>query len=214
MQQAKDARERFRELKRHMFPMPKRAYVSPLLRTMQTFEYSLEGLIGPEEAYILDDLREQETGNCADILIDEYLSQDTPKLPPLAGTDGTAEYMETDDAVQKRAARLHREIFRRAKCDCVVRVTHSLLIRHNLRNLVDGNGEVLNSFVLSEGGLFAYVVEGYRPGKSPAQQPLKQLKSVARRKKEVGWRRASAFKSADAPAIPADVSVERAILAM
>lgn len=197
-----------------MFPMPKRAYVSPLLRTMQTFEYGLEGLIGSEDAYIVDDLREQETGNCADILIDEYLSQDTPKLPPLAGTDGKAEYMETDDAVRKRAARLHRDIFLRAKCDCVVRVTHSLLIRNNLKNLVDGDGEVLKSFMLSEGGLFAYVVEGYRPGTSPAQQPLKQLKSVARRKEEVGWRRSSAFTSADAPTTPVSVPIERGILAM
>lgn len=194
-----------------MFPMPKRAYVSPLLRTMQTFEYSLEGLIESEDAYILDDLREQETGNCADILIDEYLSRDTPKLPPLPGTDGKAEYMETDDAVRKRAARLHRDIFRRAKCDCIIRVTHSLLIRNNLKNLVDGDEEVLKNFMLAEGGLFAYVVEGYRPGRSPAQQPLKQSKSVARRKKEVGWRRASAFKSADASTTPADVPIERAI---
>lgn len=214
MQQAKDARERFRELKKHMFPMPKRAYVSPLLRTMQTFEYGLEGLIGSEDAYIVDDLREQETGNCADILIDEYLSQDKPKTPPPAGTDGKAEYMETDDAVRKRAARLHKEIFLRAKCDCVVRVTHSLLIRSNLKNLVDGDGEVLKGFMLSEGGLFAYVVEGYRPGRSPAQQPLPQIKSVARRRKEVGWRRASAFKKVDAPTTPVGVPIERAVLAM
>lgn len=221
--------------------MPKRAYVSPLLRAMQTFEYALgrdpeynpehgrdraleKVIVRPENSYILNKLRERETGNCADITIDEYVSRS--KKPPKAGPDGRDEfYMEDDKKVQERAARLHDEIFRMDDSDCVVRVTHSLLIQNNLIGLEDGGGTVLQKFMLAEGGLFAYVVEGKRTNETDAKKRrvAAKLDTVAQRKekieKRMGQRRESAFKNLKAPGAaitPASppVTIEPAILAM
>lgn len=70
--QAKRANDVFHFLRNYMFPMPKRAYVSPLHRAIQTFHHGLNNIgIRPEDSHTLDALREKETGNCADILVDE-----------------------------------------------------------------------------------------------------------------------------------------------
>ncbi|KAG6354922.1 hypothetical protein INS49_004003 [Diaporthe citri] len=228
VQQAQDANAKFRQLEKHMFPMPKRAYVSPLLRAMQTAEYALGHvpehapghvpkdsrkimITPPEDSYILNNLREKETGNCADILIEEYISRS--KKPPKAGTN--AKDLEEDDAVQKRAASLHDEIFGMDDSDCIVRVTHSLLIQSNLIGLAVRGGTVLQKFMLAEGGLFAYVVEGKRPNKTaPKKWRDANLETVAKRKKGMVKRRDSAFPNQKDSTTPVVVTIERPILAM
>lgn len=129
---------------------------------MQTFELAFASVgLGAEEAIILHDLREEQTGNCADILSNEFASK--IKKPPHAGPAGKGVkegWMETKKDVMIRAKRVHEDIFEMDDSDCVARVTHSLLIRHNLMNLVGNNQTVVESFMLDEGGLFAYVIEG------------------------------------------------------
>lgn len=214
-----------------MFPMPKRAYISPLLRAMQTFEHALgdppqrpgerpgEGppiIVQPEDSYILNDLREKETGNCADILIDEYISHS--KKPPKAGTNAEDKsWMENDGAVQERAASVHDDIFGMDESDCIVRVTHSLLIQNNLTGLEVGGRKVLQKFMLAEGGLFAYVIEGEKTNKT--EKTAKEwrdynFKTVEKRKKRICDRRESAFQDLKAATKLFAVTIERPILAM
>lgn len=193
--------------------MPNRAYISPLLRTLQTFEHSLKKIVtAPGDCLILPRLREQETGNCADILFDEYISKQ--KIPPKAGTDGGAWYVETTDEVRQRAASLHRDISRMDDSDCIVRVTHSLLIQNNLMGLEDGNGKVLQKFMLAECGLFAYVIEEDRPDKKVAEKLRKGLKRFVHCEKPMKRRRPTAFPDLKAPITPVAVTIERAILAV
>lgn len=176
--QAKSAGMRLLRLKEHKFPMPKSAYVSPLYRAMQTFMYAFVnvGLPGeqattilhPEEATILFGLRERQTGNCADILSDEFA--DKKKTPPTAcpKVKGVSpEWLENDKGVMVRAKAVHEQIFEMDDSDCVARVTHSLLIRYNLMNLAANNQEVMQTFMLDEGGLIAYVIEGKKATKNP-----------------------------------------------
>lgn len=246
-EQARGTKKKFLQLKEHMFPMPKRAYVSPLLRAMQTFEYALgrdpeydpkhahkrarkEIIVRPENSWILDELREQKTGNCADILFDEFTSHKTPKRPPpagpkkqpQAGTNSEECDIESDKAVRERAASLHGKIFGMDESDCIVRVTHSLLIQNNLIGLEVDGGTVLQKFMLAEGGLFAYVVEGKRTNKETAEKwrehNLKTVdgrkNTVDNRKNSMGKRRISAFPNLEAPTTPVVVTIESAILAL
>lgn len=211
-----------------MFPMPKRAYVSPLLRAMQTFVHALGQspehpgekrhtndpkdiiIVQPKDSYILKKLREKKTGNCADILIDEYTSHENPIKPPRAGTKGKAP--EKDEDVQQRAVELHDDICEMDDSDCIVRVTHSLLIQNNLTNLEVGGRQVLQKFMLAECGLFAYVIEGDRPEKKKAKYLRDGLKTVARRWEIMGKRRKSAFPDPEHRTTPAEVSIEQPIL--
>ncbi|KAI7775593.1 hypothetical protein LA080_006556 [Diaporthe eres] len=219
-QQAKDANAMFRQLKEHMFPMPKRAYISPLLRAMQTFKHALGhdpmGVgVRREDSYILKELREQETGNSADILFDEYISHS--KIPRKPRTAEHEWYEEEDDIkVQERAASLHDEIFGMDDSDCILRVTHSLLIQNNLKALAVRGGTVLQNFMLAEGGLFAYVVEGRKVDEKKAKKLRnKKLEEESERLDHMGNRRKSAFPcSKTAPTKPVAVPIEREILAM
>lgn len=208
--------------------MPKRAYVSPLLRAMQTFDNALgsdpendpkypdkETIIQPEDSYILDKLREQETGNSADILIEEYASgSKLPRKPRKIQPDWYEE--EDDEKVQMRTASLHDDIFGMDDSDCIVRVTHSLLIKNNLIRLKYLGGNVLQKFMLAEGGLFAYVVEGKRAKKRKAGElGGTTWEKVTKRQENIensmGPRRRSAFLNLDAPTTPVKVSIEREI---
>lgn len=201
----------FLQLREHMFPMPKRAYVSPLLRAMQTFELALKGIeIGTDNSYILNDLREKQTGNCADILIDEYISRS--KRPRKPRTNVSERYEETNEDVQRRAARLQGDICAMDDSDCIVRVTHSLLIQQNLRRLESGGRKLLQKFMLAEGGLFAYVIEESRPDQEMAETLRNRHKKVKDRMKERGPRRETAFKDLKAPTKPIKVTIEQAIL--
>lgn len=220
-QQAKDANAMFRQLKKHLFPMPKRAYVSPLLRAMQTFRYALghapehaDIIVRAEDSYIVNQLREQETGNSADILIDEYVSRTNSKKPRTPGTEKHEWYEEDEKKVRGRAARVHAEICEMDDSDCIVRVTHSLLIQNNLIRLAVGGGTVLQKFMLAEGGLFAYVIEGDRPDKKRAEDLRNDLKKVKARLNETGQRRLSAFRDPKPSSKPVHVTIERSILAV
>ncbi|KAI3393609.1 hypothetical protein diail_3913, partial [Diaporthe ilicicola] len=123
VEQAKEANEAFGRLRDLGFPMPKKAFVSPLYRALMTFKYGLKGMF--KEGYILDNLREQKTGNCADILWKEYHDPANPIKPPQAGTGGSFDWMEDDekdgkdDKFKCRLANLHAEIFRKDGSDCI-----------------------------------------------------------------------------------------------
>lgn len=209
----------FRQLKEHMFPMPKRAYISPLLRAMQTFKHALghdpKGVgVRREDSYILEKLRERETGYSADILFDEYISHSkVPRKPRAAEREW---YEENDKKVQERAASLHDEIFGMDDSDCILRVTHSLLIQNNLKALAVRGGTVLQNFMLAEGGLFAYVVEGRKVDEEEAKTLRNEkLKEKSKGLDHMGNRRKSAFPySKTAPTKPVAVPIEREILAM
>lgn len=139
--------------------MPERAFVSPLLRTMETFQIATKNIgIEADQSYILFNLREKEEGNCADILIDEYLSQNEPpeELIKMIKTKtgrytnyathdhiyhkmpGKHEwYKESDEDVQSRANTARKDIALMDDGTCVLLVTHSLLIQNDLKCLED-----------------------------------------------------------------------------
>lgn len=191
-----------------MFPIPNKVYVSPLYRAMQTYECAFANVgLGTDHAIILHDLREQKTGNCADVLSGEYdpTTNSPTKKPPQAGTKGKndstgKDCIENDNEVMERAKKVHDDIFAMDDSDCVARVTHSLLIRYNLMNLEANNGKVMQKFMLDEGGLIAYVIEGQKATPKGSEQRKKSLKDekkleafTEREKKEISRRYKTAF---------------------
>ncbi|KAJ0117516.1 hypothetical protein J7T55_003933 [Diaporthe amygdali] len=230
VQQADDANAKLLQLKKQGFMMPKRAFVSLLYRTMMTFEHALAGIGIPSgKAHVLDELLEQRTGNGPDILLREYTRAKNPIEPPPPTKGGAHGYewietdenldrderMTTDEIMRARVERLHNAIFDMDDSDCIILVTHSLLIQHALKSMVDGNANVLKDFMLDEGGLFAYVVEGKRTGPGAAADELKRkkIKLVSEWKEEMGPRRESAFSDREAPQRPAPVRIEDTIMA-
>lgn len=181
--------------------MPTRVYVSPLYRAMQTFLIAFESIgLGRNDGHILPELREQETGNCADILIDEW--ETGRKKPPPAGLslsggrDPYYRWMETGKnewKMEKRAKRVRDEIFKidDGDSDCVARVTHSLLIRYSIMSLAEPKDlKVLDTFLLDEGGAFAYVVEGnFKKASGKLETVGDRMKMI----KDEGWQRTTAF---------------------
>lgn len=117
--------------------------------------------------------------------------------------------------MQKRAASLHKRICELDDSDCIVRVTHSLLIQNNLIGLEGCGDAVLKTFMLAEGKIFAYVIEGDRPNEETARRLRNHgLKTVRDRWNEVGRRRKSAFLDLKASTTPTAVPIEPAILAI
>lgn len=188
--------------------MPKRAYVSPLLRAEQTFDLALEGIDIEYEK--TEDLREKKTGNCADILIDEFISKVKPIKPPQAvtGRFDHLDWMETDEDVQNRAKTALEHMLSVDDSDCVIRVTHSLLIQNNLKSLEATNGKthMLEKFMLAEGGLFAYVIEGDKATTSGGEKRKATKPETVRR-------RDSAFGKPEAHTQFSEVVIEPEILA-
>lgn len=210
--------------------MPKRAFVSSLHRAMMTVEHALAGIgIPPEKIHILDGLREQKTGNGPDILLEEYTRAKDPIEPPPPTKGGAHGYgwIETDENLDRdkkisadqimkaRVASLHNDIFNMDDSDCVLLGTHSLLIQHDLMHLVAGDGNVLKDFMLPEGRIFAYVVEGKRTSAEAAANELKRkkIKLMSERMQEIGPRRESAFPDKEAPHKPVPVRIEDTIMA-
>lgn len=171
--------------------MPKRAFVSPLLRTMQTFRLAAKYIgIKPEQSYILFNLREKEEGNCADILIDEYTSQ---TKEPKEWTEEPKEwrrnrytnyanhehiyqkmpgksqwYVESDADVQRRADAACEEIDQMNDGESSLLVSHSLFIQNRLKRLEDppgkGTGSVNGTIV--EGDPEATVLTKFMVGEA------------------------------------------------
>ncbi|KAL1857582.1 hypothetical protein Daus18300_010222 [Diaporthe australafricana] len=212
--QAMKANETFRKLRARGFPMPKEAFVSPLYRTKMTFARGLAGIGIPGNCCMVYNLREHKTGNCADILLKEYENSENPQMPPPGDTE-----LETVAQVVERAKSVRREIFCMSKSDCIVRVTHSLLIRHNLASLAaDGNATLLNKFMLDEGGIFAYVIEGNVPNKAAAK-PLPDTGMESLPAGMEFWRPdmvatntrpLTAFPNREAPTTPGEVVIQQA----
>jgi hypothetical protein len=218
--QARDANELFHKLKKHKFPMPTTAYISPLYRTTQTFKLGLRGVgIKLDNSHIVMELREQETGNSADILFNEYICGS--KKPPPAGSKEICNWMEVEDQtgknhkLEKRVKDLQEGLPRLNNSDCIVRVTHSLLNRHSLKNLEinDPQETVLNTFMLDEGGLFACVIEIEKA--TPETSTLKPLKTMKFNDymNAMGLRRKTAFPYINQPTTPCVVEIEQHILA-
>lgn len=162
---------------------------------MQTYLCAFKSIgLGAEHAWILHHLREKQTGNCADILIDEY--EKGIKRPPPAGPAGEGLYRDwmeedhkgckhkckngckkggkngckhecdNDHKVKDRAKGVHKVICEIDNSDCVALVTHSLLIQHILMSLADKGETILKSFMLDEAGSIAYVIEGPKTPKN------------------------------------------------
>lgn len=194
--------------------MPQRAYVSPLLRTMQTFQIATKNIgIKSDESYILFNLREKEEGNCADILIDEYTSEQEPptelketktKTKTNRYTDYATHrhiyhkmpgkeqwYEESDKHVQKRANIARKDIAQMDDGTCVLLVTHSMLIQNDLKCLEARPREEateLTSFMLGEAGMIAILVEGPKPDEEAAKAAIERregLMTVQRRQREL-----------------------------
>lgn len=222
---AERAKKIFQTLKRHGFPMPDTVYISPLYRAMQTFETALPEDLGIKRGncYIAHELREQETGNCADILIGEFLKRQ--KRPPPPGSGICYSWMEPDikidghvrsEKLEERVKKLSNELPHLPSSDCIARVTHSLLNRQTLKSLLevsktDDTSKVLEKFMLDEGGVFVYVIELEKQQKvkstsTKAEQTPKYPKYDDYRKK-MARRRLTAFsKDGEIPA--KDVEIE------
>lgn len=237
--QASHACKVFKKLKHHRFPMPKRAFVSPLLRTMETFQIATKNIgIKSDESYILFNLREKEEGNCADILIDEYTSQ--RKLPGewnhqkiytkhadeiYRKMPGKDIWYEIDKNVQKRADIAREDIAQMDDGTCVLLVTHSMLIQNDLKCLEDRprkEATALTSFMLGEAGMMAILVEGPKPDEEATKAAIQRregLMTVQRRQRELRKelnedRRVTAFPNTDEEKrlLPVAVPIEQAIV--
>lgn len=193
--------------------MPEQVYMSPLLRAVETFELALERNLGIklENCYVVWELREQETGNCADVQLEEFVK--SQKTPPSPGSYTCKDWMEpstrnekgklTNKKLETRVKRLFKEIPNWHGSDCIARVTHSLLNRHTLKSdefeVGEGTEEakVMEKFMLDEGGSFAYVIE-YQVKKTQEATSVHAKPKLKWRKYEdykniMGKRRLTAF---------------------
>jgi broad specificity phosphatase PhoE len=207
----------FQVLKKRGFPVPTTAYISPLLRTIQTSKGGLSGLeITRDKKHVVKELREQLTGNSADILIGEYVRGE--KKPPPANSGLTNNWMEEGKdekgndlelKLKRRVRRLLKELPGQDDSDCIVRVTHSLLNRYTLMDLAmkDSEKSTLKRFMLREAGLFAYVAE-------VDKHTGELIKTTRLDKYEDAkiWRRGTAFSDPDHLNEPEAVRIEPGIL--
>lgn len=183
--------------------MPEAVYCSPLQRAMQTCERATMALRAPgsDDYYILHGLREELTGNSADILWDEFCSKDKQKhkAPPAPATGDTKAWMENRDAVARRAKAVAAELFAMDDSLCLALVYHSLLIQKTLAQLeTTGTGGLMQNFMLDEAGIFAAVVEGPRATKE-GKARRRRLQRGRERRATMAPREPTAFPNAPKP---------------
>ncbi|POS74783.1 hypothetical protein DHEL01_v206825 [Diaporthe helianthi] len=186
--------------------MPKSVYISPLYRTVQTFEFALKDDLGINinNCYVVKELREQLTGNCADIMITEFQSGE--KIPPPPGSGEIRGWMEVKDErthknpkLEARVLEFFRELPKVDQSDCIARVTHSLLNQHTFKSLevgdVNGGAKVMDKFMLEEGGSFIYVFELDKVDSSSLQKHPPSMRRVKYKdyRQKMGPRRNTAF---------------------
>ncbi|KAG8161906.1 hypothetical protein KVR01_007671 [Diaporthe batatas] len=204
---AEGVKELFKKLKSHGYPMPNVVLIGPSRRTRDTFKLGLKGDdlgIDIQKCWVVPCLREQETGNCADILINEFLAGQ--KIPPPAGSGKVLDWMEVEDKatgenprLKRRVEKFFEDLPKFDESDCVARVTHSLLNQHTLKSLEVGQGrdkiKVMDKFMLDEGGCFAYVFELDRADESARGtiKPSPEWTRYLEYEKAMGPGRATAF---------------------